>query len=126
MNLPNAFSRMALKIGQAVGAPFHDGLAKWPGVPVKDQGGSIIEAGETEEHSCKVQIDSTTELMRSDGNYRDGDVRMIILADGLARQLDGDAQIKVLSGVYADTEWMISSIERDPAGIGYICKGRKA
>ena len=70
---------------------------------------------------CSVQVDRATEAMRSAADFLATDVRLLIL--GLAA-LDDTAKITIPAGVHAGT-WRLMSVERDPAAIGFDCRGRK-
>lgn len=101
-----------------------DGQAQWPGSPVKDRGGSITTPGTPVTIPCKVQFEAVTLGMRSDADFKESDVRILILRDGLAQPIDDQAKIIVATGDHAGT-WALRSVETDPAGIGYSCRGRK-
>jgi hypothetical protein len=120
-----AFADIALAISSGGGGPFHPGVLRWPGVPVVDDGGSIVTPGTPEEHDCHVQVDVVTEAMRAEAGYTDKDVRLIILAPELARAVDTDATVEVLSGPHAGT-WTIQSQAKDVLGVAYDGRGRRA
>lgn len=122
MSMADVFSSIAEGFSDAMGGPFHDALALWPGEPVKDAGGAIISPGTPTETPCSVQVDKVTELMRRDPEYRDKDVRLIVIN---IANIDTDARIQIATGDHAGT-WMIQSVERDPAAIGFDCRGRRA
>jgi hypothetical protein len=125
MNLPAAFASLAQSMSAAFGAPFYAGVVISQADPVTDDGGSISTPGTPLERGCSVQIDVATEAMRRSDGYSDGDVRFIILAATLDGGLDTDASVEVAAGPFAGS-WLVSSIERDPAGIGWVGKGRRA
>lgn len=125
MSVAAAFADIALGISAVTGAGFHDALAKWSGAAAT-QGGSIVTPGTPVEKTCSVQIDSATEAMRQDGDYLDQDMRLLVLAATLDVVLDTSARIVVSAGPYAGTTWMLATCTRDPAGIYFECRGRKA
>lgn len=129
MSLAAAFASLYERVGAAIGAPYFDGTVVDQAEATLDDGGSIVDPGEPVERTCRVQIDAATWSMRQAEGYSDGDVRFIILAASLDGSLGTDAEIEVAAGdaVPADFvgTWMVSAIERDPAGIGYVGRGRK-
>lgn len=125
LNLPAAFASLAQSVGAAMGAPFYDGQIVDQGEAVRDEAGSIVTPGTPVLRACRVQIDSATEAMRAADGFAEGDVRFILLAASFTGSLDTDATVKIAAGDRAGV-WLVSSLERDPAGIGYVGKGRKA
>lgn len=121
MNLAAAFANMAA----TVGAPFLEAVASWPGTPTIDAGGSITAPGTPASYACKAQFDAPTQQMREAEGFLQTDVRILVLAASLAVPLDTAARIIVATGPNAGT-WALLSCQRDPAGIGYECVGRKA
>lgn len=119
------FASIAAAVSSRYGGPFHEGRLRWPGTPVTDDGGSIVEPGTPEEYACSVQVDVVTEAMRGEAGYTDKDVRLIVLAPGLARAVDTDATVEVLEGPHAGT-WSIQSEALDVAGCAYDGRGRRA
>lgn len=118
----DAFAAIATALSTAFDGPFHPGTLRWPGVPVLE-GGSIVSPGVPEEYPCQVQIDRVTEAMRGEQGYTDRDMRVIILAAGLARAVDTSATVEVLEGPFVGT-WMIASNATDPVGCAYDGRGR--
>lgn len=88
-----------------------------------DEGGSLVP-GTVETIDCQVQVDSVTERMRQADGYTDRDVRLLILAHGLP-EMTTDYQVEVLAGPFAGM-WMVASVDRDPAGAVFDCRGRRA
>lgn len=119
-----AFASIASGFAEQFGAPFQDAIARWPGTPVKDAGGSITTPGTPSLHDCRVQFDAATQAMRAVDGFLETDVRILVLAASLDHVLDSAAQIVVAGGSYAGT-WALLSCQRDPAGVGYECRGRK-
>lgn len=117
------FAGIAAAIGARYGGPFHAGRLVWPGEPVLDDGGSIVEPGTPVAFDCSVQIDACTEAMRAEAGYTDRDVRLIVLAPGLGRALDSDATIEVLAGPHAGT-YSVQGQTLDPVGVAFDGRGR--
>lgn len=90
--------------------------------PAFDAGGSIVPAAPVAT-DCRVQVDQVTEAMREAEGYTDRDVRLIILAAGLAEVTTND-RLEVLAGPHAGL-WLIADVARDPAGAVFDCRGRR-
>lgn len=120
--LDQVFSNLATGFAAQFGAPFGDATATWPGTATLDSGGSITSAGTPVSLACKAQFDAPTQAMRAAEGFMETDARVIVLA--FAASLDTRARITVASGANAGT-WELLSVVRDPAGIGYECRGRK-
>jgi type 1 fimbria pilin len=125
MSMAQAFADIGLGFSAVLGVGFHDAVAKWPGTATYDDGGSITASGTPVEKPCSVQVDSTTEAMRSADGYTDLDMRLLVLSATLDADLDTSARIEVLDGPHAGT-WQLASCDRDPAGIYWECRGRRA
>lgn len=69
--------------------------------------------------SVKVQIDAATQAMRSAEGYVDGDVRILMLAHGVAAP---DTDCEVGAG---GARYMVETIGTDPCGSYYELRGRK-
>lgn len=67
----------------------------------------------------KVQIDQATYGMRADAGFVEGDVRILMLAHGVAAP---DTDCEVAGG---GARYMIASVATDPAGSYYELRGRK-
>lgn len=115
MNWAHAFAGLA-----ALG-PYVDAVAAWPGTPTYDDGGSIVTPGVAVTYPCKAQFDAPTQQMREAEGFLQTDVRILVLAASLARPLDTAATITANG-----EKWAILSCQRDPASIGFECRGRKA
>lgn len=124
MSIAQAFADVALGVAQAFGAGFHDALAKWPGTPTMDDGGSIATPGTPISLTCSVQVDAATEAMRADEGFQQTDMRLLVLAATLDGTLDTAATIQVLAGPHQG-EWSVASVERDPVGVYFECRGRR-
>lgn len=122
--LEQVFASLATGFAERFGAPFEDAAAVWPGTPTYDTGGSITAPGTPVSLDCKAQFDAATEAMRRAPDFLQTDVRIIVLAASLAGTLDTAAKIVVTAGGNAGT-WALMAVTRDPAGIGYECRGRK-
>lgn len=122
MSFADAFADIVTGFSDAFEGPYFEAQALWPGDPIKDAGGAIVTPGTPVKIDCSAQVDSATELMRRSTEYRDGDVRLVVIG---IDALDTDARIKIASGPHAGT-WMIATIDRDPVAIGFVCLGRRA
>ncbi len=121
--LDAVFANLATGFAEQFGAPFGDAVATWPGTATYDTGGSITAAGTVTSLSCKAQFDAPTQAMRAAEGFRETDARIIVLASSLEGTLDTKARIVVGAGPNFGT-WELLSVVRDPAGIGYECRGR--
>jgi hypothetical protein len=124
VSFADAFAGIAAGFAEAFGAPYADATARWPGVPVKDAGGSITAPGTAIVRPCKIQVSEPTEAMRADAGFLQTDMRLHVLSAPLDGALDTAAEVAVLSGPHAGT-WALQSVTLDTAGIGYTCRGRK-
>lgn len=122
--LADAFASIAGQISAAFDGPYHDAIARWPGEPVYDDGGSIIAPGVPVEKPCQVQVDSATEAMRAEIGYVGTDVRLLVLTATLAGVLDTAATVEVLGGPGAG-RYSVQSAARDPLGVCWDCRGRR-
>lgn len=118
------FANLATSFAAQFGAPFIDVTAKWPGTPTRDAGGSITAPAAPVSLPCKAQFDVPTQAMRQAEGFMETDARVIVLAASLMATLDTKAKIIVASGANVGT-WELLSCVRDPAGIGYECRGRR-
>lgn len=124
MGLEAAFAGIALGFSGVLGGPFHAARVIEHIDAVYDDGGSIITPGGTTFRACQVQIDVATQAMRQAPNFVDTDVRVIILAATLTGSLNTEAMVEVSAGPFAGM-WSVSSLERDPAALGWIGTGRR-
>jgi hypothetical protein len=69
--------------------------------------------------AVKVQIDQANQAMRGAEGYVEGDVRILMLAHGVASP---DTDCEVGAG---GARYMIESVGTDPAGSYYELRGRK-
>ncbi len=131
MNLPDAFLGLAQMASTAFGAPFYAGAIISQATPGGYDDNGVFHSGlPPAETPCTVQIDAIDERARPQG-WSDKDYRFIILASGLPAglRLDTDASVKVTDAKAPDdfrAQWLVSSLQRDPAGIGWVGKGQLA
>lgn len=123
MSLPSFLASTALQVSRAIGAGYWNALARWPGTPVVDDGGSIVSPGSSLSLACHVQIDSADETMRAEAGYTDGDVAALVLVATLDGALDTDARLVVLEGPHAGT-YSVQSVRKDAAGSHWRCRAR--
>lgn len=119
--LDDAFRDIALSISAAVGGPYHPGSLNYPGEPVYDLGGSIIDPGSPYSVNVNVQVDNVTEDMRSDADFQERDVRLLILG---ADTLDAVPTVSVTAGPFSGQLYSIRSVSRDTLGFAWECRGR--
>ncbi len=116
-----AFASLATSFSNMAGGPFVDAVAIWPGTPTYDAGGSILTPGTPASYACKAQFDAPTQQMRAAEGFLQTDVRILVLAASIGRMLDTEATITANGET-----WALLSCQRDPAGVGFECAGRKA
>lgn len=124
----SAFANLATAFSNMAGGPFVDAVATWPGTPTLDSGGSIVTPGTPATYACRAQFDAPTQQMREAEGFLQTDVRVLVLVASfhtrLAPALDTAATITVASGPNAGS-WALLSCQRDPASVGYECRGRR-
>lgn len=125
VTIPAAFAKIAVAVSNAGLGPYVNSFAEWPGVPVVDDGGSIVSPGEPISRPCKVQVDRVTEAMRQAEGYRDKDVSLLVLCETLEGDLDTDATLNVTAGPNAG-RWSVQSADKDTMGTYWLCRGRRA
>lgn len=125
MNIADAFAGIAIGISRAFDGPYHDSIARWLGVPVLDDGGSIVTPGVPVGLPCMVQVDAVTEGMRAEAGFAEKDVALLVLVATLAAPLDTDATVEVSAGPSAGS-YSVQSVGLDPMGSHYVCRGRRA
>lgn len=125
MSVPTAFARVAAAFSRAGLAPYYDSIARWPGVPVLDDGGSIVEPGSPVGLSCMCQVDAVTEGMRAEAGFAEKDVALLVLVATLEVPLDTDATVEVTAGPGAGS-YSVQSVGLDAMGSHYVCRGRPA
>ncbi len=119
--LDQVFANLASGFSDTFGAPFKGATAKWPGTRTLDGGGSIVTPAVPQTLACKAQVSAPTQAMRQAEGFVETDVRLLILAAGLARAIDTTARVTV-----GGTTYRLLSVVRDSAGIGYSCAARQA
>lgn len=118
------FASIATGISAQFGGPYHPG-AVLSETAATMEGGSIVTPGDAISRACQVQVDVATEAMRSGDGFADGDMRFLILSATLDGGLDTDARVEVLAGPHVGM-WLVSAIERDPCGVYWSGRGRRA
>lgn len=89
------------------------------GDPIYDDATGEIIGYEGADMPCKCQVDAATDAMRRAQGFAEGDVRLIVLAQGLP-ELTSDHEVTV-QGV----RYRLQSVERDPALSHWVCRGRR-
>lgn len=126
MSLASAFAGIAAGVSSAVGGPYADALVLSRGQPEYDEGGDVVpNTGGPSQRGCKVQFTSCTEAMVQADGYTAKDMRLLILAGTLNGGVGTEDRIKVDTGHYAGV-WLVQSVDRDSAGIGWELRGRRA
>lgn len=115
-----AFAAIATGFSALAGGPFSPATLRWPGEPTLDSGGSITTPGTPTEAACQAQVDIATEAMRADADFQQNDVRLLILS---ATAPDESASVEIIGGGHPGV-YALQSVSRDPAGVGYECRGR--
>jgi hypothetical protein len=88
------------------------------GAPVYGAGG-VITGYAGGDKAVKVQVDAATDAMRRGDGYAEGDVRLIILAQGIG-SVTSDHRLTVGAVAYS-----LQSTELDAAASHWICRGRR-
>lgn len=125
INAPAMFSEIAQGISAMFGGPYVAAKVIDQTEQVFDDGGSITDPGAVAERDCMAQVDLATEAMRQADGYAEGDARFLILSATLSGALGTDATVEVLAGPLAGS-WLVSAIERDPMGVYWQGRGRRA
>jgi len=87
------------------------------GEPIYGAGGTITGYVGSDT-PARAQVDSASEAMRQAEGFSEGDVRLIILAQGVPA-LTSDHEVTVQG-----TRYSIQTVERDPALSHWLCRGR--
>lgn len=117
MGFDTTFASLATAFSAMFGGPYANAIARWPGTPTMDAGGSVTAPGTPVEVECKCQIDIATDAMRAAEGFKETDVRLLIL--GLDA-LDTGAVVEV-----GGLNYVLLSVTRDPAAVGWECRGRR-
>lgn len=72
------------------------------------------------DYACRAQVDSATQAMRQAAGYVDTDVAIYVLSHELGVSVTTDDEITVKGERRA-----IASVEQDPAGSYWLCRGQK-
>lgn len=78
------------------------------------EGGGFADA-----ESVKVQLDQATQAMRASEGFVEGDVRILLLAQGVATP---DTDCEITAG---GTRYMVETVSTDCAGSYYELRGRR-
>ena len=116
------FAGLATAFSDTSGGPYQAAVARWPGTATYDAGGSIAAPGTATTVDCRAQGEAATQAMRADVGFLETDIRLLVL--GLTA-LDTGAQIEIAAGPHAGT-WALISVARDPVGVGWECRARRA
>lgn len=119
--LDAAFRQIAGTVSAALGGPFHAAKLLYPGTPVYDDGGSIIDPGSPYQVDCSAQVDIATEEMRQAEGFLEKDVRLLILGPAT---LDTVPELSITEGPFAGQQYVLHSAQRDTLGFGWECRGR--
>ena len=88
-----------------------------------DSGGSIVAAGTASEVECLAQVDVATQAMRLDADFQETDVRLLVMG---VTYLNIGERVEMAAGPNNGTVYVLRSAVRDPAGVGWECRGRAA
>lgn len=124
MSMAEAFAGIANAFSRAGIGPYRDAEAIWPGVPVTDEGGSIVEPGVPIVYPCQVQVDSASEAMRAEAGFTEKDVALVILAASLPVSMDTEAEVEVLKGDHVGL-YSVKSANLDSMATHWLCRGRR-
>lgn len=86
-----------------------------------DSGGSITTPGTASESECLAQVDLATQAMRLDTDFQETDVRLLVMG---AAFLSINDRVEMAAGPKTGTIYVLRSVLRDPAGVGWECRGR--
>lgn len=114
------FAGLAQALSASGAGPYFPAVARWAGAPLLDDGASVITPGAPVALECQAQGDRATESMRQAEGFVEADIAILVI--GLDN-LDTEARLVISSGPHAGT-YAIQSVERDPVGIGWLCRGR--
>lgn len=123
MSVPAAFASIATAFSKAGLGPYHPAVARWPGTPAYDDGGSITTPGTPIAKPCMAQIAAATQKMRTEVGYVDKDVALLVLVTTIDGELDTDATVEVTAGPHAGS-YSVQSTNKDSMATHWICRGR--
>jgi hypothetical protein len=101
------------------GAVYLDGTLYRPVEFADDGKGGGTSGGFAAGEPVKVQIDAATQAMQLAEGYVEGDMRILMLAHGVAA-VDTDCEIAA-----GGSRWQIETVATDPAGSYFELRGRK-
>lgn len=125
LDLGATFAAKAAAISAQFGGPYHAALIVDYAAPVYDDGGSIVTAGARQTRACQAQVDAATQAMRAVDGFTEADMRILVLADGLAGSITTDSRVEITAGPHVGN-WLVASVARDPLGIYWELRGRRA
>ncbi|WP_375248306.1 hypothetical protein [Sphingomonas sp.] len=122
--LAAGFASIAARVSAAFGAPYYAGFVVVPGAGGGyDSDGMFQPGGAPTRIACKVQVNDATDFMRSNEGYTDGDVSLLVI--DTTATVNTDTTVEITGGPRAGA-WMVASVTRDPAAIGWRVKARPA
>ncbi len=93
-------------------------------MPTKDAGGRITASATPIVADAQVQVTRATDGMRADAGFIQGDVRVIVLAAGLARKVDRSATVNVLAGPHLGS-YSLETESADSVMLAFDGRGRR-
>lgn len=125
MDMAKIFAGHAASVSAKFGGPYHSARVVDFAAPVYDGGGSIVTAGARQERSCLAQVDSATQAMRASDGFADGDMRILVIGDGIAGNITTDSRVEITAGPHVGS-WFVAGVSRDPFGAYWELRGRRA
>lgn len=125
LDLAATYAAKAVAISAQYGGPYHAALIVDYATPVYDSGGSIVTAGARQTRVCMAQVDAATQAMRAADGYTEADMRVMVLSDGFAGGITTDSRVEITAGPHVGN-WLVASVARDPLGIYWELRGRRA
>lgn len=110
---------LAQTFAAVFGGVYSDGLLYRPNDFADDGKGGGTAQGFAAPQAVKVQVDQATQSMRQAEGFVEGDVRILMLAHGVA-EVTSDCEVAV-----GGTRYMIEYVGTDPAGSYWEVRGRK-
>ena len=106
----------AIRSAMAASPAFKPATLHRDNQPELDAGGSIIAPGVAATWDVRAQVDVASEAMRSDADFQQGDVRLLLIG---GEPVVGD-RVTVAGVTYA-----LRTVASDPVGVGSDCRGRR-
>ena len=125
LNLASIYATKAMAISAQLGGPYHSARIVDFAQPVFDSGGSIVTPGARQERACMAQVDAATQAMRAAEGFTESDMRIMVLASGLFGEITTDSRVEIIEGPHVGN-WLVASVSRDPLGIYWELRGRRA